>query len=385
MSRPRREKLKDSVRRYKGGVGFRELPGLWRRDWRRAYSVLTRDHPLEEQPKGWLRRWGWQTKTLFLELSYRLSPARRLLFAICLILAFLGLDSESVGPVEETIEVWERPELLVIAVVGLVFLLILELADRILVRDELEVARQLQRDLLPRVAPDLGGYDFAFSYSSANTVGGDFYEFLLLPGGRLAIAIGDASGHGMAAAMLMAISNTTLKLAVDTDPAPLAVADMLNRALLEAGGPRAFLTLFYGLLETGSGRLDYVCAGHPYPLIRRRDGELVTLGSGSFPLGLRPGLEPAADSAELKRGDLLLLYTDGIPEAIDQGGEAFGFERVQRSFAAGGSPHQAHDRLLGELERFAAAEKQLDDRSLVVIGRGGASASLGDRPAGMEV
>ena len=251
--RPKRKRLGSSIRDYAAGVRPRELPGIWRRDWQRAYGILTRDHPDEEEPKGWFRRWWYRSRTLFVEFTSRLSPPRRLLFAICLILALLGLRTDNIQVGEETIETWRHPILLFVSVLGLVFLLILELADRIQVRDELEVARQLQLELLPREAPGIAGYRFAFSYRSANTVGGDYYEFLPLADGRLALAVGDASGHGIAAAMLMAISNAVFKLAVDTDPAPLAVAEMMNRALVGTGGPRAFLTLFYALLEPVSG------------------------------------------------------------------------------------------------------------------------------------
>jgi hypothetical protein len=363
--------VRSAVRRYTGGLRPRELPGIWRRDWQRAYGIITRDHADEVEPKGWLRRWWYRSKILFLEFSYRLSPPRRVLFAICLLLAVLGLQTDNVEVNGQSIETWEHPILLFFSVLGLVFLLILELADRIQVRDELEVARQLQRELLPREAPVVEGYRFAFSYRSANTVGGDYYEFLPLADGRLALAVGDASGHGIAAAMLMAISNATLKLAVDTDPSPLAVAAMMNRALVGSGGPRAFLTLFYALLEPAGGRFEYVCAGHPFPLLRRHAGEVIKLGSGSYPLGLRPRLELTAAADELRPGDLLLLYTDGIPEAINQEGEAFGFDRLQSSLARGGSPREVHDRIVEEVDRFEDRGEYDDDRSLVVIARSG--------------
>ena len=370
MSPREKEKgQRPSTRGFAGGLKARDLPGLWRRDWRRAYGIITRDHPEEEQPRGWLRGWWYRARTLFLEFTRRLSPPRRVLFAICLVLAVLGLQTDQIEVDAGQVETWEHPILLLFSVIGLVFLLVLELADRIQVRDELEVARQLQRDLLPHRAPEVAGYEFAFSYRSANTVGGDYYEFLPLPDGRLALAIGDASGHGIAAAMLMAVSGTTLRLAVDTDPSPLAVAAMMNRALVRTGGPRAFLTLFYALLEPTSGRIDYVCAGHPFPLLRRTGGQLATLGSGAFPLGLRPRLDLTAGRDEIRPGDLLLLYTDGIPEAINEEGEAFGFDRLQRALIAGGEPHQVHDRIVAQVGRFEDRGEHDDDRSLVVMAR----------------
>jgi serine phosphatase RsbU (regulator of sigma subunit) len=367
MGERSRDGFRANVRSYSEGLGLRDLPGLWRRDGRRAYAILTREHADEEKPRGRFRRFWWASKNLFLGLSYKLSPPRRLLFAICLILAFLGLDTDRVEVGEESIEIWTHPVLLLGAVVGLVFLLILELADRVLVRDELEVARQLQRDLLPNEAPEIEGYEFAFSYRSANTVGGDYYDFFALPDGRVVLVSADASGHGIASALLMAIANATLKLAVDTDPAPVAVARMMNKAIVETGGPRAFLTLFYGLLDPATGRLEYICAGHPFPMLRRAGGSVEKLGSGSFPVGLRGKREFTASETAIAAGDLLLLYTDGIPEAVGEDGEAFGFERMERSFQKGGRPAEIHDRILAELAEFEGEEKLRDDRSLVVI------------------
>jgi hypothetical protein len=352
---------------------MRELPGLWKKDWKRAYAILTRDHEDDELPRSWFGRQWYRVKTFFLELSYKLSPARRLLFLLCIVLAFLGLQTDSV-PVDADggeIEVWTHPGLMFIAVIGLVFLLIFELADRVQVRDELEVARQLQWDLLPQEAPPVAGYEFAFSYRSANTVGGDYYDFIELEDGRLALAVGDASGHGIAAAMLMAISNSTLRLAVDTDPSPRAVARMVNRALLGSGGPRAFLTLFYALLDPATGRFDYICAGHPYPVLRRSEGGMIRLGAGAFPLGLRPEVEVSSGTETLGRGDVLCMYSDGIPEAMGTSGNAFGFERLESLVESGGSAPEIHDRLLADLALFLGSEPLVDDLSLVVVGRAG--------------
>jgi len=334
-------------------VPMRQLPRHWGRDWRRAYSILTRDETAEARPKGWWAR----SRALFRGVSAKLSPARRTLLIICLILAFLGLDEE------------RDAKYLFVAFVGLAFLLVLELADRTRSRDELEVARRLQRDLLPRESPPLPGYEFAFSYRAANTIGGDYYHFLPVQDRRVALLVGDASGHGMAAGLLMAISDTTLHIALEIDPSPLAVAALLNRTLARTGGTRAFMSLFYGLLDPDRGHLDYVCAGHPYSLLRRADGELLRLGIGSYPLGLHEELELVAETVEIAAGDLLVLYTDGIPEAVDKKGESFGYERLEQAVQVGATAQEVHDRLLAELARFQGEEPLLDDRSLVVMRR----------------
>jgi sigma-B regulation protein RsbU (phosphoserine phosphatase) len=256
-----------------------------------------------------------------------------------------------------------------LSVAGLVFLLVLELADRVMVRDELEVARELQRELMPREEPDVPGYSFAFSYRTANTIGGDYYDFLPLGDRRLAVVIGDASGHGIAAGLLMAIANSSLRLGFDLDPDPVAVADVVNRALCGTGGRRAFMTMFCGVLEPGSGRFRFVCSGHPYPMLRRANGEIVELGTGALPLGIRPGIEFEAQETVIERGDTLLLYTDGVVETLDSAGESFGFDRLREVLASGGSSRAVHDRVLRELDLFRGQEPVYDDRSLAVMTR----------------
>ena len=334
-------------------IPMRRLPKHWGRDWKRAYSILTTEGAGEAPPKGWWAR----LRALYRGVKAKLTPARRALFVLCLILALLGADKEQDGP-------WH-----LVAFAGIVFLLLVELADRTRTRDEMEVARQLQRDLLPKEAPELPGYEFAFSYRAANTIGGDYYHFVPLPDGRIVLLIGDASGHGMAAGLLMAISDTTIHIGLEKDPSPLAVAALVNAALVRTGGTRAFMTLFIGFLRPDSGELTYVSAGHPFPLLRRADGTVVRLGKGSFPLGLREAIDLESEAVEIAVGDLLVLYTDGVPEAVDADGESFGYERLQHQVEPGGSAGAVHDRLLGEVSHFEGGEAPMDDRSLVVIHR----------------
>ena len=123
--------------------------------------------------------------------------------------------------------------------------------------------------------------------------------------------------------------------------------------------------------EPATGRLEYVCAGHPYPLLRRASGDLVELGRGGLPLGIRLDVEPAIGEATLAPGDLLVLYTDGVPEEVGPSGESFGFERLEELVRRGGPAQALHDRILAELERFRAGAQVLDDRSLVVVERVG--------------
>ncbi len=357
------------VKGYVGDVSMGDVRRLFDRDAREAFAVLTRDQGNDLSEGGRLKRFFHRTRLLFRGMSSKLSPVRRLLFVTSLVAAILGFVQIRADIASRGIEVDTSPFWFVVSILGLVFLLALELVDRIRVRDELEVARALQLELLPRSTPSLPGYQVAHSYRTANEVGGDYYDFLPLPDGRFAIVIGDASGHGMASGLLMAIANATLKLALDLDPAPEQVTALLNKVMCRTGNRRSFMTLFYGVLTPDSGRLEYVCAGHPFPLLRRADGSVVELGHGGLPLGIRGELEIAAETVTVDPGDSLALYTDGLPEATNHAGEAFGYDRVRTLVAGGGPPQRVHDRVLASFRAFLGDEPLRDDACLVVISR----------------
>lgn len=366
-------RLRDFFREYTAGLEGRELRRLFDRDAARAYAVLTREHSRVPEPKEGFHRFFYRAKLAFLGLSYKLTPARRALFAVSLLAFILGLCSDTnvlYSSKETKVYVQFSPLWFGISVGCLVFLLALELVDRIRVRDELEVARELQNELLPNELPLVPGYLFAHSYRTANEVGGDYYDLTLLPDGRLALTMGDASGHGMAAGLVMAIANATLKTALDLDPGPERVLALLNRTLCRTGTKRTFLSLFYAVLTPATGELEYVCAGHPFPLLRREDGTIEELGAGGFPLGLREPLEVVRQTVALQSGDQLVLYTDGLPEAVDPPGKnAFGYERIHAALELGGSPQTVHDCILQSFDRHVGGEALHDDLTLLVIAR----------------
>jgi sigma-B regulation protein RsbU (phosphoserine phosphatase) len=365
------ERVGGFFREYTAGWNARDFVRLFDRDAGEAYAVLTREHAREPEPEGRLARFLFRVRLAFLGISYKLSPARRLLFVAALLAAVFGLlrGSIALSLHGRRMSVEFSPAWFLLSLLLLGFLLALELVDRVRVRDELEVARELQADLLPHAAPALAGWRFAHSYRTANEVGGDYYDFTALPDGRLALAVGDASGHGMAAGLVMAIGNATLKTALDLDPAPAKVAAVLNRTLCRTGTRRTFLSFFYALLDPASGRLEYFGAGHPFPLLLRRDGRIQELGAGGLPLGIREPLSPPTAEATLAPGDLLVLYTDGLVEATDRAESAFGFDRLASVVYHGGSPQTLHDRVLAAFDAHVAGEPLRDDVTLVVVGR----------------
>jgi phosphoserine phosphatase RsbU/P len=357
---------------YTEGLSTREVRRLFDRDAAHAYSVLTREQEPGPEPEGSFERFFFRVRILFVGFSSKLSPARRLLFAAALVAALLGLIEirYQVATRSQRITVDFSPFWFLVSIGALIFLLALELVDRIRVRDELEVARELQADLLPHRVPPLPGYGFAHSYRTANEVGGDYYDFTPLPDGRLALAVADASGHGMAAGLVMAIANATLETALDLDPDPQSVLRLLNRTLCRTGTRRTFLSLFYALLDPVGGSLSYVCAGHPFPLLRRADGTVEELGCGALPLGIREPHSCETGNALLAPGDLVVFYTDGLVEAIDsERREAFGYERLRALAAEGGGAADLHARILAAFDAHVGGEALLDDLTLVVMER----------------
>jgi hypothetical protein len=358
---------------YVAGADSKAFRRLFDREAAEVYSVLTRDQPGEE-PEESFARLRHRVVALFLGLSFKLSPARRVLFAVSLLAALLGL----VSPPDVTfdtdggthVQLEFSPLLFLAAIGGLVYLLAVELVDRVRFRDELELARQLQRDLLPRDSPELPGYAFAHSYRTANTIGGDYHDFLPLPDGRLGIVVGDASGHGISAGLLMAIAGASLKSALDLDPTPASVLEFLNRALYRTADRRAFMTACFGVLDPRACRFDFACAGHPFPLLVGADGAVRELGgAGSLPLGIRSAIEIRSCAVALAAGDRLLLTTDGLVEALDAEQRAFGFEGLAAAAAGAGSAQVVHDRVLAAFDRHLAGQPLSDDLTLVVVER----------------
>jgi len=363
------ERLHTFVREYTDGLNQRDLRRLFDRDAATAYDVLTRGHRQEDEPKKGLRRFLFRTKLAFLGLSYKLTPARRLLFAGSLLAFIIGLTGNNSFSSKRII-IEFSPFWFAVSLGGMIFLLALELVDRVRVRDELEVARELQTELMPHDLPAVPGYGFAHSYRTANEVGGDYYDIMALPDGRVVLVVGDASGHGMAAGLVMAIANATLKTALDLDPSPERVLALLNRTLCRTGTNRTFMSVFYALLEPSTGEMEYVSAGHPFPLLRHGNGCVEELGNGGFPLGMRDPLPVVTRRVTLEPGDLLVLYTDGLPEAVDSLGKtAFGYDRIRAALELGGTPKEVHDAILRAFDHHVGDETLRDDLTLEVIAR----------------
>ena len=232
---------------------------------------------------------------------------------------------------------------------------------------ELQRAREIQQSLLPKEIPQLPGIAVATAWQPALAVGGDYFDVLRLDGNRLALCIADVSGKGVAAALLMANVQASLRASVRDLDSPARVCGIVNGMLRESIAGNRFVTFFCGVLDANTRTFRYCNAGHPYPILVSDDAAR-TLDEGGAVLGVFPSWDYQDSSVILKSGDRLLLFTDGITEAEDAQGQEFGVERV----AAFGKAHaassavQLNEQLLAQVSDFCAAQFQ-DDATLVVL------------------
>lgn len=376
-------------------VSRKDISGLYAHEWRNARERLTSDHAdeLERETKRW-KRFFRTTNAVLFGLVKRLAPARRVLFAVVLLCVFFAIQWPVISHSTETTRhavtrttewgfyldnVW-----VLIALVGLVLLLAMELVDKINYRDELELARDLQASLIPRSLPEVPGWEIAAYNRIANTVGGDIYDFVPLSGGRLAVLFGDASGHGMAAGLVMAVAHAAFRTQLDVDPRPEAMFATLNRILCRTGGPRAFFGCVYLLLQP-DGAFESAVAGHPAVLALTPRGDVrERFGKGAYPLGIRDPLVWEVESGRLAEGERLVLYSDGVPEARNAARMDFGDARVEAAACREAARPAALlvSALAGEVADFCGDVPPEDDVSIAVIARNAAAASVRSADAG---
>ena len=240
--------------------------------------------------------------------------------------------------------------------------------ERERIEQELRVARMIQHALLPKSLPELEGYQIAAYYQSAREVGGDFYDFLRLPDGRLGLIVGDVSGKGVPAAIVMATTRTLLRAAYHL-ASPGEILEQVNDALFPDIPPNMFATCLAALLDSRTGRLQYANAGHDPPYIRHAAG-VSELRATGMPLGLMPNMSYEQKEITLQPGENILLYSDGLLEAHSPQREMFGFPRMQGHISAHPEGASLIDSLLAELERFTGDDwEQEDDITLLTLQR----------------
>jgi sigma-B regulation protein RsbU (phosphoserine phosphatase) len=371
---------------YTRGLTADDLQRLFTRDTRDAYEFFTRGSDVRAFERlPWYSRVLARARLLFVTFSMKLSPARRVLYAVALLLAVSGiftllrrvangrLVGGAVNVILPGIGVPEGTVSLVLGFVLLNLLILLEVADRLSLKNDLEIAREIQQAMLPKEALVTPGAEVVGLSRPANTVGGDFYDILPLDDGRVAVAVGDVAGKGSPASLLMALLLAMLRTLVDERLEPAALMARLNAQIIRHAPGTRFITLLYAVYEPGTGVLTYVSAGHMPPLVIRTDGSCERLTDGGIALGMFEGSIYTPGRVTLRPGDLLAAYSDGITEAENARGIPFdeaGLEAVLRS------NRRAVLRSLGasivrSVEDYSADTRIADDLTILLLRRPG--------------
>jgi hypothetical protein len=363
-------------------VGKKDLSGLYSLEWKRAKEkLLAGDRERIERERRRLRRFLKTANGILFGLAQRLAPARRVVFLAVLLFLLFSIQGPSFSHDSENLKHGVRKTTeyhfyfdnfyLTASCLLLGLLLAMELVDKINYRDELELARDLQASLIPKELPASGAWELGAHNEIANTVGGDIYDFVPLDGGRLAVLFGDASGHGMAAGLVMAVAHAAFRTQLDVDPSPPAMFATLNRILCRTGGARAFFGCVY-LLLAEDGSFAACVAGHPPILLCDPDGSVKErIGAGAYPLGIKVGLTWPVETRTLAPRQLLFLHSDGLSEARDGLGKEFGDTRIEavlHRFAVIPPPTLA-SQVAAEMHRFLSGATAEDDVSVAVIRR----------------
>ncbi|MHB8398777.1 MAG: ATP-binding SpoIIE family protein phosphatase [Candidatus Limnocylindrales bacterium] len=246
-----------------------------------------------------------------------------------------------------------------------------EIQARERLEQEMRVATLIQQQFLPRELPQLRDWQVAAYYGPARAVGGDFYDFIALPDGRIGIVVGDVTDKGVPAALIMARTQSVLRGEAPRSPSPAQVLERTNEILLPEMPARMFVTCLYMILEPETGRVVYANAGHNLPYVRTAEG-VIELRATGMPLGLLPGMDYPEHEAVLAPGESVLLYSDGLVEAHDRDGAMFGFPRLRELMATELPGSELLDHLLDELHGFVGRGwDQEDDITLVALQRTG--------------
>jgi phosphoserine phosphatase RsbU/P len=342
----------------------RELDDLWSQfvaDARSSYGFYGHDVDWEEIQK--LPRWRRPlhvARQFFWALLLKMSPARRVLLLVAFVLLVVsevkfGMNSE------------------MFAAFLFLVLLMLELADKVTMKRDLEIAREIQTWLVPSEAPEVPGADIAFATRPQNSVAGDYYDaFYPNPEERerLMVVIADVAGKSVPAALLMATLQASLRT-IAGERAPLAdlVARLNRYACAHSLNGLRFTTAVLSEYNPVSRRLVYVNAGHNAPIVRRANGGIETLDVGGLPLGIRSDVKYETASLELRPGDALIFFTDGVVEAFNESGEEFGNTRWLNAIhnLPDSNAQQTLHFLMKRVDEFVGATRQSDDITCLVF------------------
>ena len=354
-----------------------ELSQLWKQfsaDARASYRLYHRDFRARA-PQETRKRGFWNTAQEYAwAILEKLTPARRVLLLVGVVLlifpsggfSYHGKSGE-IEVVELDLKFWGGAVLFV--------LLMLEVADRVVMKRDLEIARDIQRWLLPAKPPQVRGLDIAFAARPANTVAGDFYDVFPRPAAESSephflLAVADVAGKSIPAALLMATFQASLKTLSETS-CSLAdlVTGMNHYACTNSQSGLRFTTAFLAEFDPASRTLTYINAGHNAPILRLSSGAIVRLSNGGLPLGMWADKTYEAGSVILQPGDWLVIFTDGVVEAMNGRTEEYGEQRLLNVLQGGieATPDELLRRIIGELDAFVGPTPQHDDVTCMLV------------------
>ena len=376
---PPRPPLKTKAERFwyrvSAGLEVNQLWSQFEKDARASYRFYSADLGDGTEGLSGFRRVAHIAKTLFWAILEKLSPARRVLLLFALILLFFptgGFTYNKAGQVyavEFDPHFWGGLLLLIV--------LLLELADRVVMKRDLEIARDIQNWLLPGAPLQLPGFQIAYATRPMNTVAGDYYDVILRPGetraeDRVLFVVADVAGKSIPAAMLMATFQASLRtLSASHIGLEELVARLNHYACSNSQGGARFTTAFFAELDPETGRIVHLNAGHNAPILRRSSGTIERLETGGMPLGMFPEASFETATSTLGAEDWLVVFTDGVVEAINAKGEEYGEPTLVRTIdaAASASPAEMLRRLLADLDQFVGNIPQHDDMTCLLLKR----------------
>jgi phosphoserine phosphatase RsbU/P len=352
----------------------RRIDEMWSQlsaDTRATYGFYGRDIDWERIDKlSWWHRPLHIAKGLFLAMFYKLTPPRRIILLVAILLLFssgLKFDFADKSHLEVRFELF--------AALLFLLLLALELADKVIMKRDLEIAREIQSWLVPAEPPSILNADVAFATRPQNSVAGDYYDAFYPRGGadgneKLFLVVADVAGKSIPAALLMATFQASLRT-ITGEGVPLGeLAVRLNRyASAHSLDGRRFTTALLAEYDPATKRIEYINAGHNNPILKRKDGSIERLETGGVPLGIHASSEYQIGSLDLQSGDVLLLFTDGMVDAFNQKGEEFGDPRLLAcvKMLQGHSAQQSMQYLMQQVDNFVGTTRQFDDITCLVL------------------
>ena len=370
-----KQKLGDRARAfvddYTRDLTARDLQRVFTRETRDMLSFFTQGTSQAEATQRDLLRHPFRNaRQFFLAFAMRLTAARRMLYAGAILLFILGLfDGLTPDPGEPF---WDTGIVKLLVAFGLIHLiLLLEVADRLTLKHELNVARDIQRAMLPAGTLVVGTLEAHGETQPANTVGGDFFDILPRVDGQLLVILGDVAGKGTPAALLMALFLAMTRTLLDEALPPATLAQRLNEQLMRHSPRSRFITAFIALFDPRTGEARYVNAGQNPPMVRRASGRLEWLAPTGMALGLSRRASYEEATITLAPGDLLMAYSDGITEAESPAGVSFDDEglRVLADQMAGLRAGLVARRVIDEVKAHTDDSVLFDDLTVLVCRR----------------